>query len=237
MDARPEAWYSCSMADLPANLDENQVQLLERFDGNEARLDELVEAFPDPGEAFVFSPVHLSIKQLSRLYLDTIDEDDRHRFPSTLRRRMRDERWMERRGIFQAARTAARKDAILNAEAQVWAILGLEFHSRRIRGIWERWDALHSYVMEGLEACEEGRRQFDTALRDACRELDQLEDSLQDIMPTLAIPERAQAFWTGKSGDRGALIDRAEGMLRSVKSADKAGQVFELVVNKDSKNG
>ena len=131
--------------------------------------------------------------------------------------------------MFQARRTAARKDAILEAEAQVWAVLGLEFHSRRIRSLWERWEALQDYVMTGLERCEAGDAAFTNALRDACRELNDVEDQLNEIMPKLGIPGRAQQMWSDKAGDRNQILGRIQNQLSSVAGADRAAGVFELI--------
>ena len=217
------------MATGPNDLQQHQTELIERLASSDGRLDELPLVFSDPGEAFVCCPVQLSMRQLARIYTDSAPEDERHRFPSDLRRRSRDERWMEQRAVFQAKRVAVRKDAILNAEAEVWAIFGFEFHNKRIRGLWERWEALQAYVMDGLERCEAGEAQYSTALRDAARELRDTEEQLAEIMPTLGIPNRAQRFWGGKSGDREEIIGRIEQRLASVAGGSKASHVFEVI--------
>lgn len=212
-----------------SDLSSTQIAVIDRLSSGGASVNELRDVFGDPGEAFVCSPVGLSIRQLARMYEDSIPEDERHRFVSDLRRRCRNERWHEQRAVFQARRTAARKDALIEAEAQVWAILGLEFHQRRLRGLIERWEALNSYVMDGLERCERGDRAYGTDLRDAARELSSVEESIAEIMPTMGVPSRAQQFWSDKAGTREDIIARIEGKIRSVVGGDRASHVFEVI--------
>lgn len=218
---------------MPGEYEDNptphQQELLVRLNNQDAKLSDLVAAFPDPSMAYICSPIPLSMRQLSRLYRDQWPEEERHRVPTRLRERSNDERWIERRSIFQAKRVAVKKDAILNAEAQVWAMLGIEFHSNRIRSLWERWESLSSYVQDGLERCEAGEAQFTAALRDACRALDETEKQLSEIMPTLGIPERAQQHWTGNSGSREEIIGRIEERLATVAGGGTANTTFELI--------
>lgn len=213
------------------NLSPGQARTVEKLSNSSASIRCLLDVFPDPGEAYVCSPVPMAMRELSHLYSETVPEPDRHRFITALRKRCREERWVEQRAVFQARRTAARKDAIIEAEAQVWAIIGLEFHQKRMRSLTERWEALDAYVMEQLEKCEVGDRVFGTDLRDACRELESLEDSLTDIMPTMGIPARAQRFWSAKAGTREEMVGRIEEKLLSVVGGSRASNVFELVRN------
>ena len=203
--------------------------LIRRLESHDGHLRELADVFLDPAEAFICSPVSLTMRQLVDIYMDAQPEEERHTLPRIYRKRSRDERWMEKRAVYQARRVAAKRDAILNSEAEVWAIIGLEFHSRRIRSLWERWETLDYYTTDLLEKCEEGKMQFTTALRDACRELREIETKLEEIMPTLGIPERAQKKWTAKSGGREETIERITGALASIAGSEKAGQVFEMV--------
>jgi hypothetical protein len=211
------------------DLTEDQQAVVRRLASSEGSLDLLRQVFNDPGEAFVVSPVPISMRELSRMYLDQFPEDERHGVPRLLRQRSREERWVEKRAVFQARRIAVRKDAMLDVEGEVWAILGIEFHARRIRSLMERWEALDAYVMRGLEGCEAGDNAFGTGLRDACRELNAIEEKLAEIMPSLGLSGRAQQFWSAKAGGRKEIIQRIRGHLASVSGADKAGRVFELI--------
>lgn len=214
----------------PESLSDEQTQAITNVataGGN--AVEEMARVFEDPAEAFICSPVPLSMRQLSRMYLEQWEEDERHRVPAILRRRSRDERWREQRAMFQAKRTAVRRDAILEAEAQVWAIVGLEFHSQRIRKMWDRWEALDAYVTDSMERLESGDAAFTTSLRDACRELRDIESKLEEIMPQLGIPNRAQQFWTAKTGSRGEILGRIEEKLASVAGGDTAAGVFDII--------
>lgn len=203
---------------------------LAKIERGEDPLSTLSQVFIDPRDAFIYSPVKLSMRQLGKMYADSWPEEEtKHRMAAILRDRARNERWEEARAIIQAKRTSVRKDAILQAEAEIWAIIGLEFHSRRIRGLWDRWEMLDAYVTTELERCESGEGQFSTALRDACRELQAVEEQLVEIMPQLGIPERAKQFWASRSGSRDELIQRAEQKVLSVAGGAQASQVFELI--------
>jgi hypothetical protein len=203
--------------DLAARLDEDQRATLEKIGVDGSALTELVSAFPDPADAFVTSPVSLSMKDLAVLYLESQPEDQRADFPRRLRQRSRDERWMERRAVFQARRLSARQEAIIQAEAQVWAIMGIEFMSRRIRGLWERWEALSAYVQDALEACESGE------------ELDELERQLGEVLPGPNIAGRGAEFWAHKIGDRATIINRIAERAAVAAGGDRAGNVFHLI--------
>lgn len=203
---------------------------LAKIERGQDPLSSLSQVFIDPRDAFIYSPVKLSMRQLGKMYADSWPEEEtKHRMAAILRDRARNERWEEARAIIQAKRTSVRKDAILQAEAEIWAIIGLEFHSRRIRGLWDRWEMLDAYVTTELERCESGEGQFSTALRDACRELQAVEEQLVEIMPQLGIPERAKQFWASRSGSRDELIQRAEQKVLSVAGGAQASQVFELI--------
>ena len=191
--------------------------------------DDLVKAFPDPAEAYVCCPVQLTVRQMARLYAEEADEEDRHRVLTRIRERMRDERWVEKRAMHQAQRHSAKRDSILEAEAQVWAVLGLEFHSKRIRSLWERWEMLDGHTMDCLERLERGDGAYTTNLRDAMKELRDVEKELAELMPKLGIPERAMQRWNDKSGSRADLIRQAAHALESVEGNDQAGEVFNLL--------
>jgi hypothetical protein len=217
--------------DLAARLDSDQRATIERVGADSAALTELVRVFPDPMDAFVMSPVSLSMRDLSQLYLESQPDDQRADFPRRLRQRSREERWMERRAIFQARRLSARQEAVIEAEAQVWAIMGIEFMSRRIRGLWERWEALSAYVQDALEACEMREAQFSTAMRDACKELDELERQLAEVLPGPNIAGRGAEFWANKIGDRTTIINRIAERAAVAAGGDRAGTVFHLIDN------
>jgi hypothetical protein len=211
------------------DLSPRQTLIIDRVHKSEASIEELADVFPDPRDAFICSPVPISMRQLSLMYLESVPEDERHMLPVRLRERSRMERWIEQRAVYQTKRLSTRREAILNAEAEVWAVFGLEFHSRRIRGMWERWEALSAYVQDNLDRCERGEGVFTPALRDSCRELNDLERQLSEIMPVLTIPTKAQEYWTTKSGDRTQLISRIEERMRIAVGSSTAEHVFEVI--------
>lgn len=205
------------------------IQALSKSTGN---LSDLMIAFPDPREAFICSPVALTVKQLAAMYQRRQPAGDPQAlfdFMKTLRDRSDDERWIERRALFQAKRASARREALITAEAEVWAIVGLEFHVLRMRGLMRRWEVLSNYVMDALTDCEDGSGQFTAAIRDACKELNELERNLTEIMPNLGLTEKGQEMWTKRSGDRGAIIARIGDKLQTMHGADRAQGVYELL--------
>lgn len=210
-------------------LSESQSLVLDRISANTGSLNDLVKVFADPADAYICSPIPLNYRQLVQMYADHWDEEDRHRAPSELRRRAALERWNEKRTIFQSRRSAIRRDALLEAEAQIWAIVGIEFHATRMRGLMDRWEALSSYVMDSLERCESKEAIFTPAIRDACRELSNIEDKLVEMMPDLAIRERAEQFWTAKAGDRKEIVDRISDRLETLTSAQRGATTFEII--------
>ena len=211
------------------DLNDIQLRTVKRFEQDEVGLRELADRFPDPADFYVVCPVKVPMSQLVRLYLHQFDEEDIHRAPAELRRRSRDERWVEQRAIFQAKRSSVRRDAILSAEADVMAIMGVEFHSRRLRRLMERWEVLDEYVMTELERCESEQAQFGTALRDACRELREVETELKEFLPVMGIPDRAKQYWTEKAGTREEMIGRITERVESINGGEKASTVFDLI--------
>lgn len=216
---------------IKSNEDLNEIQrrTLKDFEDDAVDLVTLSKRFKDPGDFFVVCPVRVPMSQLVRLYLHQFDEEEVHKAPSLLRRRSRDERWMEQRSVFQAKRSSVRRDAILTAEADIMAIMGIEFHSRRLRRLFDRWEVLDEYVMTELERCEAKEGHFGTALRDACRELREVEAQLQDFLPMMGIPDKAKQFWTARAGTRDEMIGRIDERLQSIGGGDTAAQVFELI--------
>lgn len=194
----------------------------------EAVFSDLVRAFPDPGQAFVCSPVQITIRQLAQAYGEEVPEEERHRFLGNLRQRQRHERWIERRAMYQSARHTAKRDAILDAEAQVWAVLGLEFHQLRIRSMWDRWQMLDDYVTRSLASLEMGEGAFTTNVRDAMKELRDVEASLTEVMPKLGIPDRAMQRWNDRAGSREDLVRSASNALTSIEGDASASNVFNM---------
>jgi|9_EtaG_2_1085328.scaffolds.fasta_scaffold00002_47 hypothetical protein len=217
------------MRDDNDGLDESQTSLINRLQNGNGSIEDLRLVFQDPGDAFICSPVPLTMQQLVRMYSDQFEEMEQHTVPGELRRRSRAERWREKRAIFQSKRSAIRRDALLEAEAQVWAILGIEFHSTKIRMVMERWEALSAYVMTELEKCESGKTQFSTALRDACRELTSVEESLAEMMPDLNLKGRASAFWSEKASDREQILNEIQHKMNSIQASDRGEKTFELI--------
>jgi hypothetical protein len=211
------------------DLDQLQTQTLKRFDDDKIGLRELALRFKDPADFYVVCPVKVPMSQLVRLYHQTFEDEERHKAPSIMRKRARIERWVEQRAVFQAKRSSARRDAILNAEADVMAIMGIEFHSRRLRRLMERWEVIDEYVMTELEACESQEAQFGTALRDACRELREIENELKDFLPMMSIPDKAKQFWTAQAGTRDEMIGRIDERLQTIGGGDTAASVFDLI--------
>lgn len=192
-------------------------------------MQDLLEVFPDPRDAFICCPNRITLRRLGNLYGHSLEESDQIELHSELRRRCRQERWLEQRAVFQARRAAARRDAIIESEAQVWAVLGLDFHTERIRSMWQRWEDLSEYVDTQLAHCSAGNTPFTPALKDACKELRDIEDKLEELMPKLGVPEAAQRAWTERAGSREAMINEAERKLASVAGGDRGAQVFELL--------
>lgn len=219
------------------DLNEIQRKTLKDFEEDEADLAKLSKRFQDPADFFVICPVRVPMSQLVRLYLHQFDEEEIHKAPALLRRRSRDERWVEQRAIFQAKRSSVRRDAILSAEADIMAIMGIEFHSRRLRRLMDRWEVLDEYVMTELERCEAQEGQFGTALRDACRELRDVESELKEFLPMMGIPDKAKQFWTARSGTRDEMIGRIDERLQSIGGGDTAATVFDLIDGGLAENG
>jgi hypothetical protein len=210
----------------------SQEEALVKVGQSEVDLGELVRVFPDPAEAFICSPIQLTVKQLATLYQRRLPPGDAQAifdFVANLRSRADEERWVERRAMFQARRLSARRDAFMQAEAEVWAMFGLEFRATHLRSMMRRWEYLESYVSDLLAQCDRGEGAFTTTLRDACKELDAIEERIIAIMPDLGLTQRGEEVWTKRAGDRTQLVDRIGKRLGSMAAADRAGQVFEVL--------
>jgi hypothetical protein len=189
-------------------------------------LGEMSKHFPDPRDLFIASPQPISVRDLAAVYLP---DDDSGTYIGDLRKRHRQERWQEARALFQAKRSAGRMDAIIEAEATVWSMLGVDFHMSRARSLWSRWEMLSASVEDGLSKIESGKGMFTSGLRDMSRELREVEGELAAIMPKLGLTEKAQRAWTGRAESRGELVDRIENKLRMVASGDAGRGLFEVI--------
>jgi hypothetical protein len=193
-----------------------------------ASVESLVKVFGDPRDAFVYSPVALSMRQLCAMYMDHVSEEERHRMPAMLRDRARSERWQELRAEFQAKRYAARSEEYLKQEARVWAVLGIEFHATRMRALMERWEALRNYVQDGLDACEAGTGSFTQPMRDAVTALNQIENEIAELLPRMGMTERAGEVFTQRLGERATLVKRITEAAANIAS-DRGARVFDKV--------
>lgn len=213
----------------PDTTDDTSSAILDAVQSNQVDVCALADAFPDPADAFIMSPLPIDMRTLVNMYIDKVSETDAVQLPRELRRRVREERWLEKRAIFQAQRMAARKELVLGLEAQVMAIVSLEFQSKRIRAMWERWESLSEIVAVGLEECVTDKVAFSTSLRDACRVLDELEKNLAEVVMPPGLQERSNEFWQIKSGDRESMLSKIEEKLRTADGGNKAESVFTLI--------
>lgn len=201
-------------------------------------VDEMPAFFVDPRDAFVCSPRPIALGELARIYsvgpsdgqtASGADQDSRLALFDLLRRRCASEGWREQRTVFQTRRVSARRDAILDAEAAVWAMLGLEWHSLRIRGMWDRWEALAATADRLLRDVEAGRRPFSADVRDLCKELRELETEVARVMPQLGLPERAVRVWGAAERTRSDQLEAIEKRLLDVEAGARSDQVLDLV--------
>lgn len=202
-------------------------------------LGDLCQFFADPKDAFTHSPVHISVRELSIAYGPksvSEDEKDKSDFYRELMRRYKDERWMELRAFVQATRIATRKEAILEAEGAVWAMMTLDFHARRMRSSMARHEMLTVAVQERLELISSGERAFSVDVKDMCRELRDLEKDISEYLPLLGIGDRARTSWENKSGTRAETLQRIESSLNTIASARGVSTVFELVQNEEGES-
>lgn len=209
----------------------DQRAVIERLRNHQASLDDLAIVFEDPADAYILAPSPLTVQQLSRIFgpRDCESDEQLARYPNTLRQRMRDESWRERRVAVQARRADIRRDAILQHEGEVWAVLGMEFHTTRMKHILDRWEKLNEYVSAQLADCEMGEAHFTKSLADACRALDVIEAQLVEIMPKLPLSESGADFWAPKGGDRDGAIRRIAANLASTDDADRAPAILALI--------
>lgn len=192
-------------------------------------LESLVQAFPEPRDAFVFSPAPLRMTDIVRLYCERQGAVVPPDYGRQLRARARDERWMEQRAVVQARRLAASREAVISAEATVFAMVGLHFTVNRVRSLLERHEMLEAYVMAQLTLCADGQASFTPFLRDACKELDALEERITETLPAPNLAERASEFWQSKGGDRQSMIRKIEERLSIADGGDRANHVFEVI--------
>ena len=213
--------------DPPPDLD-SRIRDLEKVD---TTYRDLVAAFPDVADAYIVSPNRIPVRDLARTYASMMDEDDprREHFETECARRAHEERWMERRAQFQSARSESRREVILESEAQVWAVLALDYHATRIRHLWRRWEDLDTFVQRRLEALAEGAGGYTQDLNLAMKELREVELSLTALLPKLNIDGRAAKAWEERGSVREELVKRIDTRLRAVVGAQNAEKVFELL--------
>lgn len=182
---------------------------------------------PDPMHLFILHPSALRIKDLAALYVDELQ--NLPQMLQELRARSSTERWSEKRAVFQAKRFAARQDIIIEAEATVMAMFAVDFHIARLRSMMSRWESLCSHVEDQLSRCASGDRSFTPDLRDACRELRDIENKLDDLMPTMGIEQGAARKLTQSRDRREDLIEQVGRQLTTLKGADQARGVLQLL--------
>lgn len=182
---------------------------------------------PDPMHLFILHPTLLRVRDLAALYAP--DLQGVPQMLIELRARMSRERWNEKRSVFQAKRFAARQDAIIEAESTVMAMLAVDYHIIRLRSLMDRWQSLTSHVEEQLGRCAAGERPFTPDLRDACRELREVEARLDEIMPEMGIESGAARRLTQSRERREDLLEQVGRQLTTLKGADSARTVLELV--------
>lgn len=182
---------------------------------------------PDPMHLFILHPGLLRLRDLAALYAPALES-----LPATLqdlRARSSRERWNEKRAVFQAKRFAARQDAIIEAESTIMAMYAVDFHLVRLRSLMSRWENLGSHVEEQLARCAAGDRPFTPDLRDACRELREVEARLDEIMPAMGIEQGASRKLTQSRERREDLLEQIGRQLTTLKGADAGRNVLQLV--------
>jgi hypothetical protein len=194
------------------------------------RLGDIVDLCEDPADAYITWPNRLPLRDLARAYAEVWSRsevvDEVH---SELISRSRDERWPEQRAWFQSKRTAARKSALIEVEVSFWAMLGADFHATRVRDLLGRWENMSSYVNRSLEDIAVGNGAFHAGLRDACRELREVEGQLEVLMPDLGLTGAAQREWTERAESRDAMIAGIEEKLTNLGGGEAASNVVHLV--------
>lgn len=182
---------------------------------------------PDPMQLFVLSPILLRVRQLAEMYAD--DVSDVPGAMTTIRRRMSEERWNEMRASFQMTRFEKQRDAIADVEATALAVMAVDFRLRRVNDAMGRWQNLATHVEEQLARCASGERPFTPDLRDACRELRELEAALDEVLPHTGANERAANMLTQSRERREDLIIAVGEHLRSIRGADGSRKVLEMI--------
>lgn len=182
---------------------------------------------PDPMQLFILHPTLLRVRDLAALYAPDLQSVPQ--MLQELRVRMSTERWNEMRSVFQAKRFSARQDAIIEAEATVMAMYAVDFHIIRLRSLMDRWSNLSSHVEEQLARCATGERPFTPDLRDACRELREVEVRLDEIMPAMGIEAGAARKLTQSRERREDLLEQVGRQLTTLRGADSARVVLEMV--------
>lgn len=182
---------------------------------------------PDPMQLFVLSPILLRVRQLAELYAEDVSD-----VPGTMtviRRRMAEERWNETRAAHQMGRFEKQRDAIADLEATAIAVMAVDFRLRRVNDAMGRWQNLATHVEEQLMRCASGERPFTPDLRDACRELRELEAALDAVLPHTGANERAANMLTQSRERREDLIAAVGEHLRSIRGADGSRKVLEMI--------
>ena len=182
---------------------------------------------PDPMHLFILHPGLLKLRDLAALYSPNLESIPQ--MLSELRFRSSSERWSEKRSVFQAKRFSARQDAIIEAEATIMAMMAVDFHLVRLRSLMSRWQNLDSHVDEQLARCAGGERPFTPDLRDACKELRDIEKQLDDIMPKMGIEQGAGKKLTQSRERREDLLDQVGRQLTTLEGADSARGVLQLL--------
>lgn len=229
-------------------MNEDQDLVIDGIARSKTDLSKLVEVFPDPMDAYICSPVPLTIRQIADLYEPSISAADPSagdKITITLRLRVRseNERWFERRSIFQAKRSSVHRDAILRAEGEILVMQSLDFGRRVLQSKIKRWEVLDAFITEALLMAERGEGGFPAPLRDAMRALNDLEKSIADQLPALdlaAYAERKKTEEIAASAqaavapvaaltDKERVIARVGDQLRSMEGSDMAGSVFDMI--------
>lgn len=188
----------------------------------------LLASGDDPMEAFIVSPIPVNIRDLGIAWARTQGRDDFDKACSELRRRAGEERWHEKRSLHQSQRSAAKRDIAIRAEAQVWAVLAADETFSQLRDRINRRSMLAQLVETGLERTLENGGQFNAGLRDAMRELRELEDAIKMALPDVGVGRMAQQVLNKESDSRGAVLQRIKDRFETMEEADAGGNVVQL---------
>lgn len=209
---------------LAARLRQDADKVLSEIGKPGCSISDMARHFPDPKDLFIMAPQPIDVRTLAQVY-----RPNDMQYVVELRGRAHEERWREARAIAQSERSQARRDAMIETEASVWAMMAADFHMQRVRGLFNRWELLSSLVLDNLQAVETGRRPFDSGLRDACKELRDVESAIEKLMPSLSLTDRASETWNAKRTSRNDMINDIASKLRNVASGEAARQVFAVI--------